>query len=262
MKFRVDKMVDVRYYRGVKENYMEENKLAASQQDQDREFWAQEALDLLFSYEVFPLCKEMKENKKHFSFISEREFSTLIKMNHRCLEVDKRVSRQLKAYGRIIEKVKTYEGYVVDAGVQQKLRMSLSTLKKNAIEYGYCKEACELLKMVSNPNLVGEDFASVDIRDDIFAVLKCYGRRAILEWKAEEFKGETDQIITDVASGLYGKKAREEFLKESAKPLEERNPKKLSKDTMEAAYNGATVIQGNIAFKVDGTHEKVSEGKV
>ena len=225
---------------------MEENKLAASQQDQDREFWAQEALDLLFSYEVFPLCKEMKENKKHFSFISEREFSTLIKMNHRCLEVDKRVSRQLKAYGRIIEKIRPYEGHVVDAGVQQKLHMSLSALKKNAIEYGYCKEACELLKMVSNPNLVGEDLADVSIKDDILAVLNCYGKRAILEWKAEEFKGEADQIVADVAMGLYGKRARTE----------------LSQKTMDDAYNGARVVQGNIAFKVDGTHEKVSEGKI
>lgn len=220
---------------------MKDTELVERKESRIREFWAKKTLKYLFAYEVAPLCKSLKENGENkLHFISDREVTTTGgKVNFDCDKIFKRVKKQLTAYGKIIEEINGFEDSVVDEDVQQEIRYMVAPLKDYAIKFGYCKEATELLKIMTNPKLVGKDFADISISADILAVLDAYGKRAILESKLAEYKDEADQLSVDVGMGFFGKKASGE----------------LSQQKMEQAFVCATVVRGDMVFKTDGTHE-------
>lgn len=218
-----------------------------SEEEDYTTFLEEMILNFLLEREVAPLAKSMRENAEHFRFISDREFSTTGgSLNFDCDKITKRVDKQLKAYSRVIEQLKAFDGRPVGEEAQQKIRYMAASLKDHAINYGYCNEALELLKVLTNPTLVGKDFATLDIKEDVLKIFNCYGKRAILEGKPAEYKDEANQLVADVICGYYGQTVR----------------KTLTQKDMDEAFTGATVTKGDMVFKTDGTHSWKSKGKV
>ena len=200
----------------------------------------------VFANHVAPLCKDMKENEGLFTFISDREFSTVGgKLNMQCEKISKRVSRQCRAIRNLTEIFEPFKKMPISESAQKNIYFMLNTVKDYAIEFGYCDEAAELLKVITDPDIVGEELADGNSKDDILKILNAYGKRAILEKNKEEIKDSVDQLITDVVCGYYGDVAQ----------------KSLSQQEMDDCYKETTVVKGNMVFKMDGTHECKSKNK-
>ncbi len=226
----------------------EKKNLTGVEKEVYRAFLEEKVLKYLMAVKVAPLCVSMKENEGIFSFISDRELSTTGgKLNFNCDKIARRVSKQLQSFDKVAEELAEFQDYPVSEEGQQQIRVMISSLKSYAIKYGYCKQACDLLRLSANPNLVGTDFAGCNAKEDIVKVLGAYGRRSILEGKPHEIKDDVNQLIADVVCGYYGSVAREG----------------LSQKDMDEAYNKSTVVRGDMVFKMDGTHErKTSKDKV
>ncbi len=221
----------------------EKKNLADIEKEVYRAFLEEKALKYLMAVKVAPLCVDMRANEGMFLFISDRELSTTGgKINFSCDKISRRVAKQLKSFDKISEELAEFQDYPVSEEGQQQIRVMISSLKSYAIKYGYCKQACDLLRLSANPNLVGTDFAGCNAKEDIVKVLGAYGRRSILEGKPHEIKDDVNQLIADVVCGYYGSVAREG----------------LSQKDMDEAYNKSTVVRGDMVFKMDGTHERIS----
>lgn len=202
-------------------------------------------LRLLKEGQVVPLCKKLKGNGAYFRFISDREFAPVVGgYNLKCDKIRSRIDDQLGRYANIIGILNELEGSQISATTQQNIFGMVDVLKNYALKYGYNNEALELIKIIKNPNLVGSA-SVVSVDKDILTVISNYGKRAILE-NGDGFKDDVDQIIVDVAGGLYGQDTKS----------------KLSAKKMEDAYKNTTIQKGDMVFKTDGSHKWSDGGRV
>lgn len=195
--------------------------------------------------QVTPLCDSMKKNNKWFSFISERKFALSVgAYNMKCDKVAKIVEKQLTAYNAIIETLSKFEDMPLSETMQQGIFRMVRPIKELAIQYGYCDEAVKLVKITKNPKLVGA-CCGRSAKEDILSILDAYGKRFILE-RDEELAEKAEQLVVDVAVGVFGRDTREE----------------LSMQEMDSAYKNATVVKSDVVFHTDGTHHwKAGVGK-
>lgn len=190
------------------------------------------------------LLNSIKRNSKLFSFINDRYFSTTIsEFNFHCQLIDEKIKTQLKAYESIIGQLNRLEKMPVSDEGLEKINQIASSLVGPAIKLGYCDEACQLLKIIKNPD-INKKHCDVDVSKDILKVLDTYGKRAIIEDQSN-FKSQAYAVIKDVLFGRYGKDTAKE----------------LSSDKMEDAYQNATVIIEDTVFKMDGSHEMIDDDK-
>lgn len=190
------------------------------------------------------LLKSFKRNSRSFKFISDRYFSTTIsEFNFYCQEIDEKINTQLKAYAGIIGQLNKLENMPVSDDAQYRVYSIAMSLVSPAVNFGYCEEACELLKIIKNPN-INEKFCSADVSNTILKVIDAYGKRSIIESGAD-FKESVDQIIADVVAGEYGEDTKTS----------------LSIKDMEKAYREASVTIGDTVFFIDGSHEMIKDDR-
>lgn len=198
----------------------------------------------LLELEVDELVNDINKSKRTFSFISDRYFSTASRyLSFNFKKVDKKVSSQLKIYADIIERLQKLEGMPMSEEAQQKVYNMSMKLLGPAIKFGYCDEACDLLKIVKNPN-INKMFSDANVSSALLKVIENYGKRAILE-ENPKFKEKVDSVIVDVVAGEYGEDTKQA----------------LTMEKMEKAYANASVVRGDMVFHMDGTHEWVDEAK-
>lgn len=186
------------------------------------------------------LSKSMLANEKVFAFISEKDMVRYACKDNKRKKIEKLVKGQLAQYDSIIASVKSFkqiDGCPFGEELQLAIFETAYRLLDQAIAYGYCKQARELIRIAKNPRLVGKDLASANMDDKILKVVSAYGKRTILEGEnsENEIKEEINNLIIGVKKGKYG-------------------DCKLSQDKIEEAYRGATVKIGDTILKMDGSH--------
>lgn len=183
-----------------------------------------------------PLTKSMKENEGVFSFISDRESSANGDNRGR---IGIRVSKQLRVYKDLIEKISALEDMPSSEDLGQQIYRQISPLKDYAIKYGYCEEATELLAFMTNKRVVGDLCGEYNASADVVKIIEAYGKRTVLE--KTSFKGQVDSIAVDVKFGRFGEDARS----------------KLSIEEMDGAYDTAKVkAGGSVESKTSGNAGK------
>ena len=136
---------------------------AYKQYIEDLEF---EFLENLKKTKINPLLKSLKENKekKHFSFISETNFTCLGKINLKADKNEKRVVKQKREFKNIIDTLNRFEGRPISEELAQRFySLVVTDLFNPAIEYGYTEEACQLLSIIKNSDIVNTPFKKINL---------------------------------------------------------------------------------------------------
>lgn len=204
-------------------------------------------MDFILNTHVAILYKSLEENKSLFSFITDRHFTTRGgALQQHCKKIDAVVTKQLKLFGLVIDEFNKFqdEDCVLTDDTQDRIFRTALSLKQAAIRLGYCEEATELLKILSNPNLVGRTFAEGDVKDDVLAIMANYGKIAILEEDPVSYKLRSESLVDAVCNNQLGAETN-----------------RLSIEEMHEAYDNATIVRGDVVYKTDGTCQTLSKNK-
>ena len=198
----------------------------------------------LLETEADELVNDINKSKRFLSFISDRHFSTTSRyLSFNFKKAEKKISNQLKTYADIIERLQKLEGMPLSEEAQHRVYNLAAKLVGPALKLGYCEKACDLLKIIKNPN-INRMFSGANVSSAILKVIENYGKRTILE-ENPKFKERVDSVIVDVVAGEYGGDTKQ----------------MLTVEKMEKAYSDAEVVKGDMVFHMDGTHEWADEAK-
>lgn len=191
---------------------------------------------------VLPLIRKMKKND--FDFISERKFVSKLGINYnKAKSTDRKVSYQIQKYDEIIGTIKEISEQPIGEAMKMGIFKIANSLLDDAIKFGYCEQASELIKIMKNPGCSG-DLSAVEVKDKVLKICEAYGKRMILEDSLEEhyeILNTADQFMVDVHMGEYGKDTAQA----------------LTMSEMENALVNATYRKCDTIFKTDGTHELI-----
>lgn len=100
--------------------------------------------------QVEPLCRSMEENEKFFSFESE-DFA------FDANEAGKNIKEQKEKYARVLFDLKGFSKECLSARMQDYVFSMCKMLLKPALKFGFAEEGMELLKMMHDGAMVGEN---------------------------------------------------------------------------------------------------------
>lgn len=187
------------------------------------------------------LDKTFKKYKNLVHYVTDGNFTTRGgKLDFNCRKKARVIKKQRAVLSRFISDIGYFQDKPLSEDSQRRIYFASMLLKCKAIKYGYCEEAEKLLKISTNKALVG-GMCEKDVSEDILTIVDNYAKRSILEEKS--YKEKVDELVVGVRFGEYG----------------EHTSKMLPDERINRAYNGATVVRGDMVFKMDGSVETKSK---
>lgn len=150
--------------------------------------------------QVEPLCRSMEDNEKFFSFESE-DFA------FDANEGAKILKDQKEKFARVMFDLKGFSAFQLSTQMQDYIFSMCKMLLKPALKFGYAEEGLELLKMMRNSNLVGENAGSQEYKK--IATYAFDMEMAILGLRYQHdgqprTKVEARSLINQICAGKFG----------------------------------------------------------